>query len=206
MKFIAALSVLLASTLLFLLFFALGLIDLTGLPVRFWFITSVLISTILFGIKFKSLGLFKIYLLRKKVEIDKLYNKIDKKILVKKNTITPLQEKSIKLWKLCLKDKNVTMSCSIQTHERQIKKNNILIILYPHSLDYYIMTIFDVNADKHCLYEVQIPEEYVKNNNGIVTAFDNEMEKRLRSGETNIRKMIDDDLCKLIEEQEKANM
>lgn len=204
MKLIVTLLVLSSSLILSGILYAFDIVELTELPFRFWFIASILVSSIAFKIKFKSMSLFKFNVFRRYVELTKLYKKIDKKILVKNHTLTPLQEKTMKLWKLLIKDKNALMSCSILSAERQLRKNNILIILYPHTHEDYIMTIFDVNNDKRCLYEVHIPEDYVKGNTGIVTMFDNEIEKRLRSSENDIRKMIDDDLGKLIEIQEKS--
>ena len=179
-----------------------GLTDVTGIGFRLYFLGSCLLFYILFKLKFKSEKRFKITLLKNFVLLNKTFRKIDRKInytVDPKNS--PLQEKAVKLWKLCLKDQDTNITCSIRNRMRQIEKDNMLIILFPLNTIDYTMTIIDVDTDKSCLYEIRIESKLAES---IISSFDIENERRMKMGEDEKRESIYSDLDKLLLQEEKA--
>jgi hypothetical protein len=65
------------------------------------------------------------------------------------------------------------------------------------------MTIMDVNNDSRSLYEFHIPQ---KDSDDVCEYFDLEMEKRMRKVENNKRSIIESDIDKLLEQEEKISM
>jgi hypothetical protein len=115
--------------------------------------------------------------------------------------VSELQDKGIRLWKLCLRDKDTSISCSISNQMRQIEKNSMVIILSPiNSID-YLMTIMDIDRSKSCLYEIRIGP---KLSESVISAFDNENERRMKLGEEERRDSIMKDLDKLLQQEEMA--
>lgn len=119
-----------------------------------------------------------------------------------KRKLTPYEEKAIRLWRLCLKDDNTQMAYN--THGvRQIEKEHLFIVFQPGGNQDYIMTIMDVNNDSRSLYEFHIPQ---KDSDDVCEYFDLEMEKRMRKVENNKRSIIESDIDKLLEQEEKISM
>ena len=113
-----------------------------------------------------------------------------------------MQEKAVRLWKLCLRDKETNISCSISNRTRQIEKTNMLIILSPLNQLDYLMTILDIDdKNKSCLYEIRIGPKMAE---GVISSFDNENERRMREGEEERRNSIYNDLDKLLQQEEQA--
>lgn len=110
-----------------------------------------------------------------------------------------LEEKVIRLWKLCLKNKSTQISCSIPKQIRQLHKDNMLIILSPLNSIEYLMTIIDTDNTKRCLYEVTITQ---KQCDVVISAFDTENEKRMRQTEQERRNSIHNDLDSLLKKEE----
>ena len=114
-----------------------------------------------------------------------------------------MQEKALRLWKLCLKDRETNITCSISNKTRQIEKNNMLITLSTlssSSIDYQ-MTIIDVDKDKSCLYEIRLSDRIAQS---VITSFDVENERRMKEGEDEKRNSICSDLDKLLLQEEVA--
>lgn len=113
-------------------------------------------------------------------------------------SLTSLQQKAIKLWKLTLRDKSAELRSSINDSTRQIDKDHLMMILKP-SHDYYLLTIMDIDSNKKNCYEVDIPKSLVDE---ICDLFDVEMSRRMRNAEYVKRQILDDDIDKLIIQQE----
>jgi hypothetical protein len=115
--------------------------------------------------------------------------------------ILPIQTKSIKLWKLLLRDDESQISCSLGNRIRQIEKDNMLLILSPiNQLDFQL-TIMDVDNNKSCLYEIPI---YSRISDNLIEVFDNENERRMNLGQSEKRQSIHNDLDKLISQQQES--
>jgi hypothetical protein len=114
-------------------------------------------------------------------------------------TITPFQEKSIRLWKLLLKDKNTKLAFNT-FGIRQIEKDNLLLVFQHNPTGESVMTIMDINETSHNLYELHIP---VKNSLYVCDLFDDEMDKRMSDTESKKRFIIESDLDKLLQQEEK---
>ncbi len=181
-----------------------GLTEATGFGFIYWFFVWMWIVFLIYKRNFKTQDLFRFYLIRKFVILNSFFHKIDKKMTYHEdNRITPIQEKAVKLWKLCLKDKNVNITCSIALGTRQIEKDNLLIILSPINQLDYLMSIIDgdVDGSKNCIYEIRIGQ---KLSSGIISAFDIENEKRMKDSEESRRKFIHSDLDNLLLQEEES--
>jgi hypothetical protein len=113
--------------------------------------------------------------------------------------ITPFQEKSIRLWKLLLKDNNTKLAFNTYGI-RQIEKDNLLLVFQHNPTGESVMTIMDINEHNHNLYELHIP---VKNSLYVCDLFDDEMDKRMSETESKKRFIIESDLDKLLQQEEK---
>jgi len=203
MKIIITSAICLVALLLSSLMVLSGLIDITGFSFKFWFFVSVLIAYGGYKWKFKNQKNFRWFLLKKYVSINSFFKIIDNRVVQYSddNKVTPMQEKAVKLWKLCLRDKGTNISCSISNRTRQIEKNNMLIILSPLNQIDYLMTILDIDNNKNCIYEIRIGSDLSE---GVISAFDNENEKRMKEGEEERRNSIYSDLDKLLSQEEEA--
>jgi hypothetical protein len=83
---------------------------------------------------------------------------------------------------------------------RQIEKDNVLMMFQPAGNSEYLMTLFDVDDTRRSLYELRIPQ---KESEVVSDYFDTEMEKRMKKAENNKRSIIETDLDKLLEKEEK---
>lgn len=172
----------------------------TKVPFLIWFITFCIVGYFYFRYRFKKITTFKYFLIRVYVKMNSFFKDIDDKVAYQEETTTsPMQEKAVKLWKLCLRDKNTNISCSISNQIRQIEKNNLLIILSPLNQIDYLMSILDIDNGKNCIYEIRIGKKLAE---GVISTFDNENEKRMREGEEERRNSIYNDLDKLLLQQE----
>lgn len=158
------------------------------------FILALIISS-----RYRSLMKFKF--LRKYIKWSLFFKKLNAKMAPREyGPLSPLQEKAIKLWKLCIKDKSTELRSSFFDKVRQIDKDNLMLILRHASNDYYLLTILDFDSIRNNCYEVQIPRSYIDN---ICDLFDVEMSRRMRAAENIKREILGDDLDKLISNQEK---
>lgn len=127
---------------------------------------------------------------------------LDKSITLENQKLSPYQEKAIRLWRLCLKDNNTKLAYNT-LGIRQIEKDNLFITYTPAGNSNYVMTIMDINNDRKNLFEVHIPSRHTEYAGNI---FDDEMEKRMRKVENTKRSIIESDIDKLLEEEEKNLM
>lgn len=183
-----------------------GLPESTGLGFIYWFALCVGASFLFYKKKFKTQKMFRFYLIRKFVSLNSFFRKIDTKMTyVEDNKVNPMQEKAVKLWKLCLKDKNVNINCSISRGTRQIEKDNLLIILSQVNQLDYLMSIIDGDIDdktrKNCIYEIRIGKTL---SDSVISAFDTENEKRMKDSEESRRKFIYNDLDNLLSQEEES--
>ena len=181
--------------------------ELTTVPMQVYVILLAGINFILYKVKYKNLKVFRFAVFRAYINAVKLTKRVDKKINVPKGSsyasILQHQEKAIKLWRACLRNKDSQLSSSITTSERQIVRNNIMIILTPNDKMGSTMIIFDIDQQKRCLYEVEINS---KTSPEVCNFFDLEMQKRMRNAETARRMLIDEDLDKLIRDEEEISV
>ncbi len=169
----------------------------------FLWITSSLILFVGYGglkIKFKKMSTFKYFLFKKYVQLRWSLKNFNEKIHYDENPeIQPIQQKSIRLWKLLLRDEESQISCSLVDKIRQIEKDNMLLILSPTNQIDFQLTIMDVDSTKSCLYEIPISGKY---SSSLIEYFDNENQRRMVSGQTEKKQSIHSDLDKLISQQE----
>lgn len=123
---------------------------------------------------------------------------LDKSITLERRKLTAYEEKGIRLWKLCLRDEDTQMAYN--SHGvRQIEKEHLFIMFQPNGSN-YIMTVMDVSDSSRCLYEFHIPGNEAT---PVCEYFDFEMERRMLKVENNKRSIIENDIDKLIEREEK---
>ena len=158
---------------------------------------SVLIGALIKSKRYRNI--LKIKLFRIYIRWSLFFEKFNQKIDPYEVKLSPLQEKAIKLWKLCLRDKSVELRSSIFDSVRQIDKDNVMLILKP-SQDYFLLSILDFDSVRKNCYEVHIPRKMA---NQICNIFDGEMSKRMKDAENMKRNILGDDLDKLITQQEK---
>jgi hypothetical protein len=124
---------------------------------------------------------------------------IDNRMTVERKPITTYEGKAIRLWKILLKDEDTQMNYNT-SGVRQIEKDNVLMMFQPAGNSEYLMTLFDVDDTRRSLYELRIPQ---KESEFVSDYFDTEMEKRMKKAENNKRSIIETDLDKLLEKEEK---
>lgn len=124
---------------------------------------------------------------------------IDNRMTVDRKPITTYEGKAIRLWKILLKDEDTQMNYNT-SGVRQIEKDNVLMMFQPAGNSEYLMTLFDVDDTRRSLYELRIPQ---KESEFVSDYFDTEMEKRMKKAENNKRSIIETDLDKLLEKEEK---
>ena len=173
----------------------------TPLSWSFFLVSGV----ILYRMKFKKNNYFKLFLFRNYIKFKRLFGDINQKLKPETDNKqqTPLQMKSIKLWKLLLRDSNSNMSCSLINKIRQIEKDNMLVILSQINEQDYLLTIMDVDTTKSCLYEVPI---YSKISTILIDTFDTENQKRMNLRQSVKKESISNDLDKLINKQVKSQI
>lgn len=124
---------------------------------------------------------------------------IDNRMTIERKPITTYEGKAIRLWKILLKDEDTQMNYNT-SGVRQIEKDNVLMMFQPAGNSEYLMTLFDVDDTRRSLYELRIPQ---KESEVVSDYFDTEMEKRMKKAENNKRSIIETDLDKLLEKEEK---
>ena len=201
MKFIIGILVTLTAAILSGVVVLLGVNDLTNIGFRLWFLGFTVIVFGFWKLRFKTEKRFRYFLLRNFVKANRFFRRVDKKITINQEGSKPsdLEEKAIRLWKLCLKNKSTHISCSIPKQIRQLQKDNMMIILSPLNSIEYLMTIIDTDLSKRCLYEVPITQ---KQSDIVISSFDIENEKRMRQTEQERRNSIHSDLDSLLKKEE----
>jgi hypothetical protein len=142
---------------------------------------------------------FQYKLKRLIVRWQKWRKKLDNKLILDKNKLTDFEQKAIRLWRLCLKDKDTQLAYN-SFGIRQLEKGNLFLIFKPSGNNDFIMTIMDINDERKNVFEIHIP---TRNAYDVCDYFDMELEKRTREAEVAKRSIIIDDLDRLIEIEEK---
>lgn len=145
------------------------------------------------------------YTIKYRIKILRVYwrkwrRSIDNRMTIERKQITTYEEKAIRLWKILLKDEDTQMNYNT-SGVRQIEKDNVLMMFQPAGNSEYLMTLFDVDDTRRSLYELRIPQ---KESEVVSDYFDTEMEKRMKKAENNKRSIIETDLDKLLEKEEKS--
>lgn len=196
-------------TILSIIFFTLGMFspmlynNILNNPNTIWIYLTLfgLVSYGTYKVKFKTKNRLKFFILRNYLNIRKKFDNINNRLNHDPSDleILPIQNKSIRLWKLLLKDDESQISCSLGNRIRQIEKDNMLLILSPVNQMDFQLTIMDVDNNKSCLYEIPIHRTLSES---LIDNFDNENERRMNIGQSEKRKSIHNDLDKLISQQE----
>lgn len=135
-----------------------------------------------------------------------LWNKwrksLDKSISMPVEKMSYRAEKSMRLWKMSLKDPDLKMSLS-SNGDRQIERDDLLIILRAINSSDYLMTIMPISEVNGVmtrnLYEVRYSG---KNADVICESFDVEMSKRMEKAQNSRITFIEGDLDRLITQTE----
>lgn len=115
--------------------------------------------------------------------------------------LTPAEEKGIRLWKITIKDEDSELSLN-SVGDRQVEKESLFIIVNPQVGSTSVnMTIINITDIGKSLYELRIDGKHAES---VIEAFDTEMDKRMRKRENSKRILIENDIDKLIEEEEKC--
>ena len=126
---------------------------------------------------------------------------LDNSIKPESSKLTPYEEKGLKLWKMVVRDEESQMALN-SYGVRQVEKDTIFITVTPtNSSDRFTMTIMDITSNRRSLYELHFDGKTAAN---ALEAFDVEMEKRMRKVENSKRALIETDIDKLIQSQDKA--
>lgn len=196
-------------TLLAFAIFSLGVVSpvmysyITNNPSYVWASLTAFLFTgyATYKIRFKTKNRFKRFIFRHYVKFRQLVDKINTKMQSNPQEIEalPIQYKSVRLWKLLLRDMESQISCSLGNRIRQIEKDNMLLILSPINERDFMLTIMDVDSVKSCLYEIPIHSKYSET---LIEIFDTENEKRMAQIQKEKKQSIHNDLDKLISQQE----
>lgn len=137
--------------------------------------------------------------LRLRVQWRNWRSSLGEKMIAEKSKLTPYEEKAIRLWKILIRDTDTKMSYNT-TGVRQIEKNNVFMTLQESGNSDHIMTLIDITNDRRSLYELHIP---MKHADIASDHFDYELDKRMKKVENSKRKIIETDIDKLLEQEEK---
>lgn len=182
------------------LLYMFGVTQLTPVPYNIWLLASIIGFYLGYRIRFKNKRALRFFLMRKWIEFNGWFHKIDRKMTVGSHKLNPMQERASKLWKISLKDKDCILHCSISTKQRQVQSGSLLIILSPVQVDHSIMTIFDGNDDAKCnFYEVVIPQPHL---DLACQQFDDVIDRRMSSLESDRRETVEDIMETMVRRQE----
>ena len=114
---------------------------------------------------------------------------------------TNYEEKGLRLWRMVIRDEDTQMAYNSEG-TRQIEKDTLFITVTPNnSIDRYTMTIMDISGSRRSLYELHVEG---KSAGVAIESFDDEMQRRMKKVENSKRKLIETDIDKLIQSQDKS--
>ena len=114
---------------------------------------------------------------------------------------TNYEEKGLRLWKMVIRDEDTQMAYNSEG-TRQIEKDTLFItVTSNNSIDRYTMTIMDISGSRRSLYELHVEG---KSAAMAIESFDDEMQRRMKKVENSKRKLIETDIDKLIQSQDKS--
>lgn len=120
---------------------------------------------------------------------------IDSRLEPDKAKLTLFEEKAIRLWRMCLKDKETKLAYN-SSGIRQLEKEDLFMIFKPSGNSDYIITIMDITTERKNVYEIHIPSKHAGD---VCDYFDIELEKRMRETENAKRSILVDDLDRLLD-------
>jgi hypothetical protein len=201
MNILIAVVVFLLGLILSGLLYMFGIVQLTPVPYNIWLLASIGLFFVAYKIRFRNKRVLKFFLFRKWIEFNSWFYKIDKKMTVGHHELNSMQSKAVKLWRLCLKDKNCNLQCSISNKQRQVESGKILIVLTPGGVDHSTMSIFDGTDNAKCnFYEAVIPQPHLEQ---ICQQFDDLVLRRMENKEQKNRDMVEEVFDTMISRQEK---
>ena len=114
---------------------------------------------------------------------------------------TNYEEKGLRLWRMVIRDEDTQMAYNSEG-TRQIEKDTLFITVTPNnSIDRYTMTIMDISGTRRSLYELHVEG---KSASVAIESFDDEMQRRMKKVENSKRKLIETDIDKLIQSEDKS--
>ena len=114
---------------------------------------------------------------------------------------TNYEEKGLRLWRMVIRDEDTQMAYNSEG-TRQIEKDTLFITVTPNnSIDRYTMTIMDISGSRRSLYELHVEG---KSAGVAIESFDDEMQRRMKKVENSKRKLIETDIDKLIQSEDKS--
>lgn len=114
---------------------------------------------------------------------------------------TDYEEKGLRLWKMVMRDEDSQMAYNSEG-TRQIEKDTLFITVTPNtSMDKYTMIIMDISGSRRSLYELHVEG---KSASIAIESFDDEMQRRMKKVENSKRRLIETDIDKLIQSQDKS--
>ena len=114
---------------------------------------------------------------------------------------TNYEEKGLRLWRMVIRDEDTQMAYNSEG-TRQIEKDTLFItVTSNNSIDRYTMTIMDISGSRRSLYELHVVG---KSAAMAIESFDDEMQRRMKKVENNKRRLIETDIDKLIQSQDKS--
>lgn len=155
-------------------------------PLFVYFIGYCIILFIIFRIRFKTANIFKIYLLRKLIKLNRIFHS---KVYNEKVELNSLQEKSIKMWQKLLKDNSSNLDHCSESGRRIIKRDSLTCIL-KSTIQESNLIIIQNNGTK-LFYDIFIPQ---KNSTEMSNLFDETQRKRIDLMIEKEKKSIEDAL------------
>lgn len=126
---------------------------------------------LVYKIRFKNFRRFKIYLFRKWIKFQRSKNN------KKRSLDSPLSEKCIQIWKLCVKQKNSELLFSYISKSRQVLFEDFYLIFTEDEYERGTIRFYNNKNGCNSYFEC-----YVNKNNfeDVAEYFDLEIEKRMR--------------------------
>jgi hypothetical protein len=126
---------------------------------------------------------------------------LDNSIKPESSKLTPYEEKGLRLWKMVIRDEDTQMAYN-SYGVRQIEKDTLFITMTPNNgSDRFTMTIMDITSSRRSLYELHVDG---KPASAAIESFDVEMQRRMKKVEMSKRNLIETDIDKLIQSQDKS--
>lgn len=151
---------------------------------------------LVYKIRFKNFRRFKIYLFRKWIN----YKSKRSNIISGYKTNDPLIEKSIQIWKLCVKQKNSELHFSYLSKARQVKLGEYFLMFTEVGYERGIIKVHYNSEGCSSYYECYIKKNHLED---VVDYFDLEVEKRMRVIENQNKSKVISSLDSLIQNLQK---
>lgn len=137
----------------------------------------------------------RVRLLRSYVKWNQRWERMKKFFNPHKPELDDSQEKVIEFFRMLIKNREAILNHSVKAKIRYIETDFALVTLTGTSNDYMLRIIEDMDSKKPNSNEIPIPREHALE---IIEEFDLEMERRFRALENTIKKIVINDINKLI--------